>query len=213
MIFDLDGTLLDTEAKHWETMAAASHALGWPLPQAVFLRMVGVHREENRRMLRAEFGEEFPMDEFYADSEALFEAAVEAGIPLRPGAMAILDHLDVAGIPAAVATSTLSPVAEERLERAGMLHRFRTVVTRSDVVHAKPDPEAYLLAARRLGVDPARCIAVEDSPIGARAALTAGMATVMIPDLLPATDELVKLCAAVLPGLSDLQDLLAELPA
>ena len=211
VIFDVDGTLLDTEAKHGEMMTAASRNLGWPISREIFLRMVGVHRDENRRMLTVEYGPDFPVDQFYLDSETMFEAAVENGIPLRPGALEIVAYLHAAGVPMAVATSTLSPDAERRLEQAGIMPFLKAVVTRSDVEHAKPDPECYLLAARRLGVDPTLCLAVEDSPIGVRAAHGAGMTTVMIPDLLPATDEVVAMGIAILSGLPDLQERLGNL--
>jgi HAD superfamily hydrolase (TIGR01509 family) len=153
-------------------------------------------------------GPDFPLDRFYADSDALFEAAVEAGIPLRPGALLLLDHLRAAGIPMALATSTAAPFAQQRLARAGLTDYFEVVVTRSDVARPKPHPEPYLLAARRLGVDPAHVVAVEDSHAGVRSAVAAGIATVMVPDLLPATEELTLACAQVLPSLADLRDLL-----
>jgi beta-phosphoglucomutase-like phosphatase (HAD superfamily) len=76
------------------------------------------------------------------------------------------------------------------------------------VVRPKPHPEPYLLAARRLGVDPAHVVAVEDSHAGVRSATAAGIATVMVPDLLPPTEELTLACAQVLPSLTDLRDLL-----
>ena len=170
--------------------------------------MVGIHRDENLRMLADRMGPDFPVDQFYADSDALFVAALEAGIPLRPGAEVILDHLARAGIPMAIATSTMAPYAQQRLEKAGLLPYFQTVVTRNDVDRPKPDPQPYLLAAERLGVDPADCVAVEDSHAGVRAGVAAGMATVMIPDLLPPTEELVLAASAVLPSLHDLRDLL-----
>lgn len=211
VIFDMDGTLLDTEAKHGEMMAAASQNLGWPISQEIFLRMVGVHRDENRRMLAEEYGPDFPVDQFYIDSETMFEAAIENGIPLRPGALEIIAYLHAMDIPMAVATSTLSPYAERRLEQASILPFLQTVVTRSDVERAKPDPECYLLAADRLGIAPALCLAVEDSPIGARAAHGAGMTTIMIPDLLPPTREIAAMGIAILNGLSDLQQRLGNL--
>jgi HAD superfamily hydrolase (TIGR01509 family) len=208
VIFDMDGTLLETEAVHRDAFAQTGHALGWPLSDALLLSMVGIHRDENERMLAELLGQDFPLARFYADSDALFEAAVEAGIPLRPGAELILEHLAQSGIPMAIATSTAAPFAQQRLERMGLLPYFDVVVTRSDVEHPKPHPQPYLLAAQRLGVDPAYVVAVEDSHAGVRSAVAAGMATVMVPDLLPPTEELVLACAQVLPSLTDLRDLL-----
>ncbi|BBF67912.1 MULTISPECIES: HAD family hydrolase [Sphingomonas] len=208
VIFDMDGTLLDTEAAHRRAFAQTGDAIGWPMADDLLLSMVGIHRDENERMLAAHLGPDFPLARFYADSDALFEAAVEAGIPLRPGAQLLLDHLAQAGIPMALATSTAAPYAQQRLEKSGLLHYFDVVVTRSDVDQPKPHPQPYLLAARLLGVDPAHCVAVEDSHAGVRSATAAGIATVMVPDLLPPTEELTLACAQILPSLTDLRDLL-----
>ncbi|MEA3542392.1 MAG: HAD family phosphatase [Pseudomonadota bacterium] len=212
VIFDMDGTLIDTEAAHRQAFVDTGNALGWPLSDALLLSMVGIHRDENQRMLADRLGPDFPLAQFYADSDALFEAAVDAGIPLRPGAELLLDHLAQAGIPMALATSTAAPFAQQRLARSGLLDYFDVIVTRSDVERPKPHPEPYLLAARRLGVDPAHIVAVEDSHAGVRSATAAGIATVMVPDLLPPTEELTLACAHVLPSLADLRDLLLTTP-
>lgn len=208
VIFDMDGTLIDTEAAHRRAFAEVGDALGWPMSDELLLSMVGIHRDANEAMLAQRLGPDFPMAQFYADSDALFEAAVDAGIPLRPGAILLLDHLARAGIPMALATSTAAPFAQQRLEQSGLIHYFDVIVTRSDVDQPKPHPEPYLLAARFLGVDPADCVAVEDSHAGVRSATAAGIATVMVPDLLPPTEELILACAQVLPSLTDLRDLL-----
>ena len=212
VIFDMDGTLIDTEAAHRQAFVDTGNALGWPLSDALLLSMVGIHRDENQRMLADRLGPDFPLAQFYADSDALFEAAVDAGIPLRPGAELLLDHLAHAGIPMALATSTAAPFAQQRLARSGLLDYFDVIVTRSEVERPKPHPEPYLLAARRLGVDPAHIVAVEDSHAGVRSATAAGIATVMVPDLLPPTEELTLACAHVLPSLTDLRDLLLATP-
>lgn len=210
VIFDMDGTLLETEAVHLDAFARTGDAIGWPMPQELLLSMVGIHRDANRQMLADRLGPEFPLERFYADSDALFDAAVDAGIPLRPGADLLLDHLARSGIPMALATSTEAPFAQDRLRKTGIAQYFDVVVTRSDVVHPKPHPEPYLLAAARLGVEPEHVVAVEDSHAGVQSATAAGIATVMVPDLLPATDELALACAAILPSLADLRDLLVK---
>jgi len=208
VIFDMDGTLLDTEAEHRRVMAQAADALGWPFAEEVQLAMIGIHRDANRAMLVDRFGADFPLEQFYADSDRLFEEALETAIPMRPGVEPLLQQLAAAGVPMAVATSTEAPYAQQRLQKAGLLDYFDTVVTRNDVDLPKPHPQPYLLAARRLGVDPAQAIAVEDSYAGVRSAAAAGMATVMVPDLLPPTEAELRLVAMVLPSLHDLAALL-----
>jgi len=207
-IFDMDGTLLDTEALHGKAFAVAGKALGYPLPTELQNAMVGVHRDGSRRLVAEHMGPDFPLDRFFDEGDVAFAAMLDAGIPLRPGAEVILDHFAKAGVPIAIATSSEAPYAQERLEKAGLLRYFDVVVTRNDVTQAKPHPEPYLLAASRLGVDPAHCVAIEDSPAGVRSATSAGIATVMVPDLLPATEEQTLLCAEVLPSLHALRDLL-----
>jgi beta-phosphoglucomutase-like phosphatase (HAD superfamily) len=97
------------------------------------------------------------------------------------------------------------------LGTAGLLDEFATIVTRDDVTHPKPHPEPYLTAARRLGLAPDVCLAVEDSHSGVRSAHAAGLQTVMIPDLVGPSDEIRGLCAAVLTSLHDLRE--AAFPA
>lgn len=208
VIFDMDGTLLDTEAVHLRAMAEAGKTLGWDVSHDLLMQMVGIHRDATRRMVAAHFGADFPLDQFFLESDALFEAANESGIAVRPGAVSLLEHLKHAGIPMAVATSTAAPFAQMRLQRAGLLAYFDVVVTRTDVERPKPAPEPYLLAAARLGVDLASAVAVEDSYAGVQSATAAGIATVMVPDLLPPTQEQCLVTAAILPSLEDLRDLL-----
>lgn len=210
VLFDMDGLLLDTEAVHRRTMAEAAANMGIDFPDALFLELVGIHRDENRRTLAAHYGEDFAMDLFYDDADRRFEEACAAALPLRPDVAVLLDVLDQKGVRRGVVTSTASPFAAERLERVGLLDRFDTVVTRSDVSRPKPAPDPYLLGCARLDARPAHTIALEDSYNGLRAAAAAGLVTIMIPDLLPPTPETDAIAAATLPGLGMVATLLAD---
>ena len=202
VVFDMDGTLLDTEATHRTAMRAAAGALGRDFPDALFLDLVGVHRDANRHTLRGHFGAAFPLDDFHSDADARFEAMWREQVPLRPGARETLEWLADRGLPMAIATSTRSPLAERRLAEAGLSRYFATVVTCDAVTRPKPDPEPFRLAASRLGVACADCVAVEDSPNGLRAAAAAGMMALLVPDLVPPSADTAALAHAILPDLA-----------
>ena len=99
------------------------------------------------------------------------------------------------GMPFAIATSSTRDQAREKLAAARLTDSFDIVVTRSDVPDPKPAPDVYLLAAKRLGIDPTRCLAFEDSDIGARAARAAGMTVVQVPDMTPLSGDHADLMA------------------
>jgi len=209
VIFDMDGTLLDTEAVQRSATQAAAAQLGYDFPDALALDLVGVHRDANTRRLRDHFGAAFPLDAFYADADARFEEMWRDSVPLRPGARETLAWLAERAIPMALCTSTASPFAERHLAHAGLLDFFAAIVTRSDVARPKPDPEPFRLAAARLGVAPGDCVAVEDSPNGLRAAAAAGTMALLVPDLVPPGPDAPALALAILPDLAAVRDLIA----
>ncbi len=118
----------------------------------------------------------------------------------------MVNELGSRGVPTAVATSTPRGEAIEHLRRAGLADSFSAVVTRTDVTRGKPDPETFLRAASLLGVPPVRCLALEDSHNGVRAAHAAGMATIMVPDMAAPTDEITELCWRVCGSLEQVHD-------
>jgi beta-phosphoglucomutase-like phosphatase (HAD superfamily) len=112
-------------------------------------------------------------------------------------------------IPRAVATSSGHGAVERQLGPAGLIPRFQAIVAAGDYARGKPHPDPFLAAAARLDVDPTDCLALEDSHNGVRAAHAAGMMTIMVPDLLEATDEIGALCVAVARSLHDVRALVA----
>lgn len=190
VIFDLDGTLLATEQMTIETGEAALARMGRVAPDGLLASLVGIDEPTSRGILRDHLGADFDfphLDRMWA--EAMIERRDRDGIPLRPHVHTLLDALRAAGLAFAIATSSTGDQAREKLAAAGLTDSFDIVVTRSDVPSPKPAPDVYLLAARRLGIEPARCLAFEDSDVGAIAARAAGMTVVQVPDMVPLSGE------------------------
>lgn len=182
-LFDLDGTLIDTEALCNETGVAACAALGLDIPLSFFESLAGIHDAERARRIAAHAGRPLDRDAFYAEWDRLTSARMAGGIPLKPGARDVLDGLRDRGMAIALVTSSRRGPAAEKLRAAGIAGCFDRVVTVEDVVRPKPAPDPYLTAAAALGRDPADCVVFEDSEPGARAGFAAGCVVVQVPDL------------------------------
>ena len=201
VIFDMDGTLLDTERVYIASMKAALAGFGYPDPTALCHAMIGIPGPECENMIRAHYGEDFPLAEFDKAYAIELNKMLEDGLPLKPGTVELLDALREADCPMAVVTSSSRRTADRHLTLAGIRSRFETILTRNDVERGKPSPDLYLLAAARLRVRPQACVAIEDSNPGIAAAHGAGAIAIMVPDILQPTDETRTKCAAILPDL------------
>ena len=181
VIFDLDGTLVDTESVALRLGRDCLRALGHAPDDAVFHQMIGRDAPSSDAILLAAYPG-LDLVQFDRMWRGGFEAAIESDLPLKPGAHDILARI---ALPKALCTSSRRDSALRKLELAGIGAAFHAVVALDDVRRAKPHPEPYLTAAARLGVPPQRCLAFEDSETGAAAARAAGCTVVQVPDILP----------------------------
>lgn len=180
VIFDLDGTLLDTEAITHAAGIEAFASMGVDVDPAFLHGLVGKDDATGGAIIRATYPDLDPLVFDRAWTTAA-RRRMAGGVPLKPFA---LDLLASIAQPRAIATSSGRESAARKLAVSG-LPAFAHVVTFDDVARPKPAPDPYLLAARLLGVDPAACIAFEDSDVGAASARAAGMTVVQVPDLVP----------------------------
>ncbi len=203
VIFDMDGTLIDSEAVYIVGMQEAARTLSLALPVDLCHAMVGVPSHECNLMLQEHYGPGFDLAFFRGHFSESVQRQMSERVPVKPGVVELLDFLQDQGLPLGVATSAGRATAERNLRRAGLLDRFAALATRDDVEHPKPAPDIYLEAAKRLGVAPQACVALEDSSIGIAAAHAAGMRAVMVPDILPPTEEARAKCLHVAQDLHE----------
>ena len=209
-LFDMDGLLIDSEAVYIKAMQAAARTFEREMSLDFCHSMIGIPRAECNVMIQELYGEGFDLEEFRGVYSANVRQLMEARIPIKAGVIELLDFLAARGLPCGVATSATRDTAESHLGRAGLLPRFAAVTTRDDVERAKPFPDIYIEAARRLAIAPENCIAFEDSSPGLTAAHAAGTMAIMVPDILQPSDEVRAKALHVAPDMVAVERLLRE---
>ena len=131
-------------------------------------------------------------------------------VPEKPGCREILHFFREHGYKIAMGSSSRITRIEGNLHQTGLRDAFDAIAGGDEVEHGKPEPDVFLLAASRLGVDPRDCYVFEDSPNGVRAGVKVGMRTIMVPDLMPVTDDLIPIAYGIFKNLSEAQEFLEK---
>ena len=171
-IFDMDGTLFDTERLRFRTLSQAAEELaGRPFAESVLIGSLGLSAERAKALACQHHGEDFPYEAIRERADHLELAHVRShGVPIKPGVLPVLARLRRAGLKMAVATSSRRAIAEEYLINADVFKYFDLLVCGDEVTQGKPHPEIFLRAAAALDTPPGRALMFEDSENGLRSA-------------------------------------------
>jgi HAD superfamily hydrolase (TIGR01509 family) len=210
VLFDMDGLLVDTESVYRDAVAAEAAARGHPMPLSLLLQMPGLPERACDELAQTHFGQSVNIADYSVEVTRRVMENIKAGVVLKEGVIELLNLLDERDFPRAIVTSSSHKTVEAYLGSTGILPRFNAVIACEDYGRGKPHPDPFLRAAEALAKDPARCLVLEDSHNGIRAAHAAGMIPIMVPDLLEPTDEMRELCRAVAKSLHIVRNMLRE---
>jgi HAD superfamily hydrolase (TIGR01509 family) len=204
VVFDLDGVILDTEELWDEVREGLARERGGRWSDRAQADMMGMSSPEWSAYMHDVVGLAEPPEEINREVVARMLDRYAERLPLIDGAVEAVERI-AAGWPLGLASSSNRELIDRALEVSGLARRFRATVSSEEVSRGKPAPDVYLEAARRLGVEPTACAAIEDSANGIRSANAAGMRVVAIPNAaFPPPDDVLALTATTLPSIRDL---------
>lgn len=178
-VFDCDGTLADTMPLHYDAWCAVLSTFACDFPEAFFYELGGVPTERIVEILNERHGRNMPVAETARRKEQLYIEMIPKCLPIEP----VVDFVRQfhGKKPLAVASGGHGVIVRKTLSALGIVDKFDAIVGAEDYVNGKPAPDPFLVAARRIGVLPERCLAFEDTQLGIQSATAAGMKTVLVP--------------------------------
>ena len=202
VVFDMDGVIFDSERAVMECWIELADKYGIENIEKSCLACAGTTAQRTREIMLEAYGADFPYDEYAKEASAMYHEKYDGGrLPVKPGVVELLTFLKQKGKKIALASSTRRQTVIAQLRDAGLLDYFSVVIGGDMVERSKPAPDIFLKACEELGVRPENAYAIEDSYNGIRAAYAGNLRPLMVPDLLPANDEMTELSDAVLENL------------
>lgn len=210
-IFDMDGTLFDTEPISYTAWQAVCRPRGYEIPETLFRSVIGMDNRRIIQLFSEFFGKDFPYEEIWKEKTAYqLEYYHTHPVPCKPGLMQCLEFAKTQGIQCAVASSSPRSQIEYLLEKATIAPYFQIVQSGEDVVHGKPAPDIFLLVCQRAGIAPENALVLEDSQNGILAADAAHIPSIWIPDLVQIAPEVQQKAWRICHSLADVPALFQE---
>jgi len=181
VVFDMDGLMFNTEEVYWQVGQAILRRRGHDFDGPLCAAMMGRPPQAAFEIMIRYHGLSDSWEQLYVESQEEFIARLDASLAPMPGLMDLLRRLEEAGIPKAIGTSSGRRLVDAVLSRFAMQPRFEFILSAEDITRGKPDPEIYLKAARRFGLETAEVLVLEDSQNGCQAAASAGTVAVAVP--------------------------------
>ncbi len=204
VVFDMDGVIFDSERGCLNVWLDLAKEYDLDHMEEVFRKCIGTTVVATNGILKDFYGEDFDVEHFQKLSSQMFHERFDNGrLPILPGVEEILSFLKEDGYKVGLASSTREATVRAQLSDAGLIKYFDNLTCGDMLKVSKPAPDIYLMACASLGVEPANAIAIEDSYNGIRSAHAAGMIPFMVPDLIPADDEMKELSYRVFDSLFD----------
>lgn len=212
VVFDMDGLLFDTEKLYHRFWLEAAAHYGYPMKDEHAKMMVSLAAEVAAPLLQKEVCADFDYYKVRDYRRKIMKEYTDThGVEEKKGLEPLLEFLHKNHIRTAIASSSGVERIKRYLEGANRLADFEVIISSSMVAYGKPEPDIYLEAARRLGLSPGECVALEDSPNGIMAASRAGYCPIMVPDMIQPNEEVRKILYACVPDLEAVIPVLKEL--
>lgn len=209
IIFDMDGVIFDTEKVYLDVWSKVFEKYGYKMTKNIYVSVMGTGRENVKKVFKQEYGEDLPIEEMYKEKdELLFEIINTGKVPMKEGAYNLLSLLKNKGYKLALATSAKRNRVNRHLKKERLEYFFSAIITGDDIVKCKPNPEIFLKAASKLGVNNKKCIVIEDSSAGIEAAYNAGMIPIHIVDLKEADKSILEKSYISLKSINKLIEIL-----
>ncbi|MCI6191280.1 MAG: HAD family phosphatase [Clostridium sp.] len=195
VLFDMDGVIFDTEREYLQEWNKIFEKYGYEMKKEIYVSVMGRGRKKVKEIFKEKFGNNLPIEEMYIEKDKMLKEAIENNkVPLKQGALELLEFLKKKGYKTALATSAKKDRVKSQVTHAKINNLFDAIVCADDIVNSKPDPEIFLKAAEKVNIKPENCVVIEDSEAGIRAAFNAGMIAFHVKDLKEADESITKYC-------------------